>query len=90
LPKVLPRTGSGLLRPFRAFLLRGVGSQGAALGYNTTPLQGLTLIFGFLRALEYSQQFRRMPSPAVNLAPQEAASHATQTQPHPKHGCGYV
>ena len=44
LPKVLPGMESELLRPFRAFLLRGFGSQGVALGYNITPFQGLMLV----------------------------------------------
>jgi len=43
LPKVLPRMVSDLLRPFRAVLFGGFGSQGVALGCNTTPFQGLIL-----------------------------------------------
>ena len=45
LPKFLPRMVSDLLRPFRALLLRGFRSQGIALGCNTTPFQGLILVW---------------------------------------------
>ena len=45
LPKVLPRMVSDLLRPFRALLFGGFGSQGVALGCNTTPFQGLILVW---------------------------------------------
>ena len=56
---------SELLRPFRALLLRGFGSQGVALGYNITPFQGLMLVWRDTH--EYRQEFRGMPAVAGNL-----------------------
>ena len=69
LPNVLRRMGSELLRPFRAFLFRGLGFQGGALGYNTTPFQGLMLIFGLVRRAQVALWSAPIPALADGAAP---------------------
>ena len=47
-PVILSEKEYVLLRPYRAFVLRGFVTQGVALGYDISPLQGLTVLAALL------------------------------------------